>query len=218
MSLAGSSRAESKTEKSYTPVDIGDHIWADGISEAKHSQKDFFEVFQLGEKRSLEFSQKTRASLDQQKKKFIKDFNLADQKQKDHFFHLDPEQLLSWRICEFSKSKVKVGVEFIVGHSRWHHYYKRLSEMVFSRNESIDKALGLPELEKQYGFSFKGVEHGTPVRDMQKLLGKKFKEYPGQSEQFRQLYYPDHDIEIVIQDQVVKYLRRGVPAWIASVH
>ncbi|TSA25492.1 MAG: WG repeat-containing protein [Bacteroidetes bacterium] len=36
----------------------------------------------------------------------------------------------------------------------------------------------------------------------------------GQSPQYRDLWYPDHNLEVVIQDGTVKYLQQGKPGWV----
>jgi len=38
-------------------------------------------------------------------------------------------------------------------------------------------------------------------------------EYMGQSPQYRNIYYEKEDIEIIIQDFIVKYIQKGKPGW-----
>lgn len=110
----------------------------------------------------------------------------------------------------FSKDRVVIGVVFQTGFSRWHHYYELIASYLIPRTKEIDALFGLVELEKQYRLEYKGVRHGMPFGEaIEKILGPYDCEYAGQSPQFRNIYYLKHDLEIVVQDGTIKYLKRG---------
>ncbi|MCB9654072.1 MAG: hypothetical protein H6729_08095 [Deltaproteobacteria bacterium] len=114
----------------------------------------------------------------------------------------------------FSKKHVRVFVLWATGTNRWHHLYDLVADLQVERTDDIDRRLGIASLEAQYGLEACGVRHGMRANDAIEVLKGALLEYPGQSRQFRRLYAPDCDLEIVIQDSVVKYLTRGDPGWL----
>ncbi|MBK7884792.1 MAG: hypothetical protein IPJ81_14150 [Chitinophagaceae bacterium] len=55
--------------------------------------------------------------------------------------------------------------------------------------------------------------HGTTVLEMEKILGTGYEEDIKQMINYREIYYKEYNIEIVIQDEKVKYIKRGKPNW-----
>ena len=132
----------------------------------------------------------------------------------DKVFFLDRENHpISANIHKFSKTKAKIYIQFIFGHSRWHHYYIILEDFIVERDPYIDEVFNLKELEKKYSYSFNGVAYGTTVQELEEILGRDYYEYMGQSPQYRNIYYEKYDLEIIIQDWIVKYIEKGKPTW-----
>ncbi|MBK8011122.1 MAG: hypothetical protein IPK13_07205 [Deltaproteobacteria bacterium] len=114
----------------------------------------------------------------------------------------------------FSRSEVRVFVLWATGASRWHHFFDLVADFQVARTADLDRRLGLAALEADYALEVCGVRHGMRVDDAIAALPGVLLEYPGQSLQFRRLYTVDCDVEIVVQDFIVKYLRRGDPGWL----
>lgn len=199
-------------EKWYAPVDIGQHIDSNNVAEDKLSQGQIEEIFQkenVFRKESLERYEKLRDRwLEENGEEYKK--GLDD----NRYFRLDSgNHPVSADVYQFSKSRAKIWIKFLYGYSRWHHYYVVLGNLLMDRDDYIDEIFGLRELEKKYTFSFKGIAHGTPVDELERVLGNDYYEYASQSPQYRQLYYERHKIEVIVQDFEVKYLQKSRPGW-----
>lgn len=199
-------------EKWYVLVDIGQHIDTSGVVEEKLSKARIKEIFQeetFFQKKDLEHYEKLRDLwLENNSEGYFNKFR----NNKD--FHLDKNNNpISANIYEFSKSNAKIYIKFIYGHSRWHHYYIVLGNFLVERDLHIDEVFNLNELEKKYSYSFNGVFHGTSANEAERILGKNYYEYSGQSPQYRNIYYEKYNIEIIIQDWIVKYIQQGKPNW-----
>ncbi len=118
---------------------------------------------------------------------------------------------LGAKVREFSERRARVWVLRSTGTSRWHHFFTLVSELVVDRTAGVDAVLGLSELEAQYSASFAGVRHGMKFSELPRL--GPCRDYQGQSPDFRNVYCEEHDIEIVVQDGIVKYVHRGRPSW-----
>ncbi len=129
-------------------------------------------------------------------------------------FALDPVNAIEVEVAAFSNVRVTIDVKFTYGHSRWHHYAILLKRFEVWRNELVDELFQLEALWEQYSYFIEEVWHGVSAEKMMEQLGKDFVEYPGQSLQFRQVYYANHDVEITLQNNKVKYLTPGKPEWV----
>ena len=199
-------------KKWYTPVDIGQHIDSNGETEEKLSKAQVKEIFQketIFRKESLKKYEKLRDKwIKNNGEEYINKFK------NNKVFYLDRKNHpISANIYEFSKSKAKIYIKFIYGHSRWHHYYIILGSFLVERDPYIDEVFNLKELENKYSYSFKGVTHGTSAKEIEEILGSDYYEYAGQSPQYQNIYYEKYNIEIIIQDWAVKYVKEGKPSW-----
>lgn len=199
-------------EKWYTPVDIGQHIDTNNVTEEKLSKDQAREIFKkdsyLQEDASKQYEKSKNEWFKNNSTEYLEKFK--DNK----IFYLDKENHpVSAYVYMFSKSEVKIYIQFIYGHSRWHHYYIVLKDYLIERDPYIDEVFNLNDLEKQYSFSYKGIGSGTSLQKVQEILGNDYYEYAGQSPQYQNIYYEKYNIEIIIQDWVVKYLRKGKPGW-----
>jgi len=199
-------------EKWYTPVDIGEHIDLNGLEEEKLSNARVKEIFQ----KETVFKKDFLTKLEKHRDQWLEN-NQMDYRNKfknDRTFHLDrSHHPISASICQFSKSKAKIYIKFIYGHSRWHHFYIILRAFLVKRDSYLDEIFGLNELEKKYSYSFKGVTHGTAAIEVEQRLGGDYYEYAGQSPQYRNIYYEKFNLEIIIQNSKVKYIHKGKPSW-----
>ena len=203
-------------EKWYSPVDIGQHVDSSAVAEEKLSKAQIKEIFQKGtifRKEALKRYEKIKDNwLEDNRAEYLNKFK------NDKIFSLDRrDHPISASIYQFSKSKAKIYIQFIFGHSRWHHYYIALGNFTAERDSYLDEVFDLDKLEKKYSYSFKGVAHGISAEEVEKILGRNYFEYAGQSPQYRNIYYEQYDIEIIIQDWRVKYIQHGKPNWMRKM-
>ncbi len=199
-------------KKWYTPVDIGQHIDFNGVIEEEISRAQVKEIF----KKETIFQNSTLKKYKKLRDKWVENHReeYINKFKNNKVFHLDRNNHpISANIYEFSKSKVKIYIKFIYGHSRWHHYYIILGNFLVERDPYIDEVFNLKELENRYSYSFKGVTHGTSAKKIEEILGSDYYEYAGQSPQYQNIYYEKYNIEIIIQDWVAKYVQKGKPSW-----
>ncbi len=200
-------------EKWYTPADIGMHIDENNIVQEKLRTKTVKGKFE----HKLNLTDDFLSETEKERDKWLAANKQYNNKFKENrLFNLYKEHNISLRIKQFTKSQVRLFVIFKYGYSRWHHYYILLKDYIIQRDEQVDKIFELKEQEELYSFSFKGVEHGMNFPETINKLGNKFSEYAGQSPQYRNIYYKEYNIEIIIQDGTVKYLRKGKPGWMGS--
>lgn len=114
----------------------------------------------------------------------------------------------------FSEHEVRVWVLWATGGSRWHHYFDLVADLRVPRSADIDRRFGLEGLEAMYTLEACGVRHGMRVDEVIAALPGELLEYPGQSLQLRRIYAIECDLELVIQDSILKYLVRGDPGWL----
>lgn len=199
-------------EKWYIPVDIGQHI---DINYAKEEQLNKDQVREIFIKDKI-FQQKALHKFVNLKDKWFKNNGTEYIKkfENNKIFYLNRNNHpISANVYRFSKSKAKIYIQFIYGHSRWHHYHIVLKNYIIDRDSYINEIFNLIELEKKYSFVFKGVGYGTSLDKALEILGNKYYEYAGPSPQFQNIYYEEYNIELVIQDWIVKYLQQGRPGW-----
>jgi len=194
----------------YVLVDIGNHTMESAIKEKKLGPEKALDQFRPSKNYfipSPDFKQVLISKIDT-----IKLQNKGKYRQLN--IYLDSDNPISIEIKKFSKKHINIIVKFLVGGRRWHRYYEVLANYLIPRNVSMDKLTKLEEIEKKYTASYKGIKHGSRWLDLKKQLGEKFQEYPGQSLQYRQIYYPKHNLSVVIQDGIVMYLERLKPGWV----
>ncbi len=195
-------------------IDIGEHIDFSEAKEETINKAQAVKIFQKNDlltKDALTEMKKIRDGLIKKNKKTFMEKN-----KKDNSFFLDTKYPISIEISRISKTKVNIYILFVYGHSRWHSFYMCIKNYIIKRDADIDEIFNLKELEENYFFSFKGIGHGTAFEYMEKKLGKNYYEYLGQSPQLRNIYYEKYNIEVVIQDFVVKKINKGRPGWMDS--
>lgn len=203
-------------EKWYSPVDIGQHIDMNNVKQEK--PPDFAENFEINidsRYRLLphiidSFNKETEKWLEKNLEQYLRKFN-----ENKNFSFSDKHQI-ELIIKQFSEDKLRIFVVFYFGYARWHHYYILLRDYLIERNDEIDQIFKLNRLEDIYTFSYKGITHGTSLKEMEHLLGSEYHEYIGQSPQLLTVYYENHDLEVVLQENMVKYLQHGKPGWMNS--
>ncbi len=201
-------------EKWYVPVNIGQHMDLNSIDEDILSKTQGRKRFQ---KETL-FTQPFLKQIEGERDLWLEQNN---EKYREHFkynklFQIDKEHSVTVDIHGFSRTNIRLYVSFIYGHSRWHHYDILLKAFLIERDNYIDGVFKLKEQELRYSFTYNGVGHGTTSRGLEEKLGNDYVEYMGQSPQYRNIYYELHDIEVIIQDGIVKYLCTGRPDWMDS--
>jgi hypothetical protein len=202
-------------EKYYIPVDIGQEVDTIYATEEKPDDAEVKDIFQ---KDSAALSKKYIKKIEELRDDWMK-LKGKEYKKKfdsDKQFKKDDASPVSVIVHEFSQSTVKIYIVFVYGHSMWHHYYVLLKNLVINRNEYIDDVFDLKEMEEQYSYVFKKIGYGSTTSEMYKKFGKNYVEYEGQSPDFRDIYYEKYNIEVVIQDQKIKYLKKGKPGWVTS--
>jgi hypothetical protein len=119
-------------------------------------------------------------------------------------------------VKEFSARRARIFVVITLGHSRWHHYYFLLKNFIIDRNNEIDHIFKLNKLQETYTATYQTIGHGSSYEQVENILGNEYFEYTGQSPQLRNIYYEDHNLEVVIQDFHVKYITKNRPGWMNS--
>ena len=61
-----------------------------------------------------------------------------------------------------------------------------------------------------------GLSHGSSFTYVEKTLGTGYYEYIGQNLQLQNVYFENFDIEICLQNGMVKYIKEGKPGWMDS--
>ncbi|NQV01276.1 MAG: WG repeat-containing protein, partial [Bacteroidia bacterium] len=202
-------------EQGYRPVDIGQHIDRNGVHPETLSNVEaiFFldkdnrgkinpEVYQ-------EFLNLRNIWMEKHREVYLNKRFASDP-----MFNVDVEAPVDVIVKEFSRDNVRICVVFTIGHSRWHHYHLLLKDYLIERNDKADQMFRLKQLEERYGATFNGIGHGASFHDLVRSLGLNYRENIGQSIQYRTLYYPDQNLEVILQDGVVKYLVEDKPEWI----
>jgi len=205
-------------ENLYRPVDIGQHIDQNGVVEERLPNVEHY-FFLDKDTRShfeAEFKQELKNQRDQWLEKNETDY--LENFSKNKAFQRDQENSIGLFVREFSDKQVRINVTFIFGHSRWHHYEILLKDFIIDRNEQVDQMFRLKQLEEVYTTTHKGVGYGATLAEVLKGFGIKFYEYPGQSVQLRNIYFPEEDVEVVLQDEQVKYVQKGKPNWLGEVN
>lgn len=195
-------------------IDIGEHIDFNESKEETINKEQVKKIFQENDLLSKEAMDEMKKIRDNLVKKNKKSF--IDNNKNDKSFSLDSNYAISIEISRISKTKVNIYILFVYGHSRWNNYYMRIKNYIINRDTDIDKIFNLKELEEKYFFSFKGVEYGNSFEDMEKKLGNNYHEYLGQSPQLKNIYYEIYNIEVVIQNFIVKNINKGRPGWMDS--
>ena len=117
------------------------------------------------------------------------------------------------QLRKFSKSSVTIGVMQPLGGRRWHHYYYKLVLYELKRFDFIDDVFKIPDKEKKLSYTFKGIGHGSTMKDLEEL-GRPDHIYPSQTPSFEQFYYEKFDIHVIIHNFKVYIIEAGKPNWI----
>ncbi|MBL7138857.1 MAG: WG repeat-containing protein [Bacteroidales bacterium] len=212
--MIGTKQTGMSQEKLFSPVSIGQHIDPNGVK--NEILTNVGEVFFLDKdsrgKINHEAYQtllsKRDAWMEEQRQEYLDRFT------PDPLFNVDVEAPVDVVVKEFSGDKVRVNIVFTIGHSRWHHYHLLLKDYWIDRNETVDQIFRLNHLEEVYTATYLDIGHGSSFPEVLRALGLNYREYMGQSPQYRHLWFPDHNLEVVIQDGIVKYVQNWKPAWV----
>jgi len=202
-------------DQTYHPVDIGLHIDANGIQIERLS--DVEEIFFLDKDGNGKINQdiyETFRGLRDGWMEEHREVYLTRNFTPDSLFNIDVEAPIDVIVKEFSKASVRINIVFTIGHSHWHHYYILLKDYQIARNETVDQIFRVKKLEEVYADTFLGIGHSSPFPDVLRTLGLNYEEYKGQSPQYRNLWFPDHNLEVILQEGYVKYLQKEKPAWV----
>jgi len=204
-------------EKVYYPVDIGQHIDLNEVQE--ENLPDVEDVFFLSKDNREEINPEVYQALKAHRDEWLSEHKdeYLGQHAADQAFRQDEDHQIEVLVKEFSDKRVRVYIVFTLGHSRWHHYHILLKNYLIDRDETVDGIFRINELEELYAATFQELGHGASFLEVLKSLGLNYREYIGQSPQYRNLYFPDHDLEVIIQDGYLKYLRQGKPAWVEKL-
>lgn len=200
-------------EKVYSLADIGQHIDRTGVSEEilQHVEEVFFFDKDDRGKINHEVFQTLLSQRDNWMEALWEEF--VKRLSSDPQFLADADAPVDVLVQEFSKDTVRVSIVFSLGHSRWHHYYIQLKDYRFRRNETVDRIFRLKKLEETYTATYKDIGNGSSFTDVLRALGLNFLEYSGQTPQYRNLFFPDHNLEVVLQNDQVKFIQMERPSW-----
>lgn len=204
-------------EKIYRPVDIGQHIDNNEILEERLFNVE--DVFIQAKDDTGKIKQKVYQELlnhrDQWMQKNREEYLVRFVS--DPAFHTEKEDLIDIVVKEFSNNKVRVFIVFTIGQSRWHKYQILLKNYLIDRNNTVDQIFRLKELDKIYTAEYQGLSNGISFSEVLKSLGVNYNEYIGQTPQYQDIYFPDHNLEVIIQDGFLKYLQKGKPDWVEQL-
>ncbi|MBE0648903.1 MAG: WG repeat-containing protein, partial [Bacteroidales bacterium] len=201
--------------QTFYPADIGQHIDANGIP--TESLSDVEQSFFLDKDRRGQINPELLVELHATRDHWMeqeREGYLTRMFATDPLFNVDVEAPIDVIVREFSPDGIRVHILFTIGHSRWHHYYILLKDYQMARNETVDQIFQVKQLEEVYAETCQGIGHGSSFPDLLRALGLNYTEYMGQSHQYRNLWFPDHQVEVIIQDGYVKYLQYAKPGWV----
>ncbi len=199
----------------YEPVNIG-YYYLNFLPEERIQTKDLEYYFAIDQDDiiNLDLKKDLQVAVDEWKKH--DDGNISPEFQNDPYFVLNSDYKIDYKIDGFSADRVNISFFFEYGASRWHHYLVRIKNLVLPRTTRIDSLFALDELEAMYTIQIRGIGYNSTFEEMEKNLGKEYFEYIGQSLQLRNIYYPGLDVEVCVQDEMVKYIKEGRPGWMDS--
>ncbi|MBN1198218.1 MAG: WG repeat-containing protein [Bacteroidales bacterium] len=211
--MIGTEHSARSQDKVYTIADIGQHIDRAGVSE--EILRNVEEIFFLDKDSRGKINDEANQLLLSQRDAWMEEhWNEYIEKLSFHpQFLADAEAPLDVLVQEFSNNTVRVSIVFSLGHSRWHQYSILLKDYSISRNETVDRIFRLKHLEEVYTATYKDIGNGSSFTDVLRTLGINYVEYAGQTPQYRNLFFPDHNLEVVLQDNQVKFIQQGRPAW-----
>jgi len=198
-------------ERWLHPVDIGLHVEQGAVRERSVSERELWQLFAQG---TSQLTAKGRARYAEAKRRLAQAVRPPASRRLDPAYRALDEPPFA-RVHELSSRRVRVFVLHKTGVSRWHHFFRLLDALLVERSPAVDRAFGLPALEGLLGTTYRGVGHGTTFEAAVRLLGDSFDEYLGQSPDFRNIYYPQHNLELVVQAGRVMILHRRRPGWMS---
>ena len=132
----------------------------------------------------------------------------------DPYFWPDTTRRIDYTVFAFNKKYVNVLIYSRYGFSRWHNHLVVLKNLIIPRDPYIYKWLKLREYDRRYCSTFRKIKYGTSMHETERILGTEYIEYPGQSLQLRNIYYKKFNRSFCIQDEIVKTIEKGKPAWL----
>lgn len=75
-------------------------------------------------------------------------------------------------VSRFSKSRIEVLIVTPLGFYRWHHYYRRLHQLMIRRTPSVNAQFGLQKLDREYAWRFRGLGYNDDTGKVHRALGK----------------------------------------------
>jgi len=199
----------------YKPVNLGHH-YLNFIAEEKISPENVARYFNAKEENNLTpaFEQELNILVEEWKKN--DDENISPEFRNDSYFVPNREYKLEYSVDAFSDDSINVRFFFEYGTSRWHHYNALLQNLIIPRSSIVDSILEMQYFENLYTKRYKGIGYGSSESEMEAALGNEYFEYLGQSLHLRNVYYHIDDVEVCLQDGIVKYVIEGRPAWMDS--
>jgi len=204
-------------EQWYKPVNTGDY-YVNFVLEDRVPEQELEQYFTLLEDDLItqSFINELAALFEDWQKH--EDGRISPEFQNDPHFVLHADHKIEHKVDGFSRDSVNVAFYFEYGSSRWHHYLVLLKNIIFPRTKQLDRIFHLDDLDELYAGQYKDVKYGTSEAEMEAVLGNEYFEYLGQSPQLRNIYYKNYDVEICIQNGMVKFIREGRPGWMDSNH
>ncbi len=210
--------AASPGSKWYRPVDIGRHLDRGKVTQKRISPERAIELFRADDRiGSCALTDEGKGMFEPATRKLIRSAKpwFRTKRSKDRALR-SFKGPLAVIVREFSTDEVRIWVVWKKGHSRWHSFFDLVAEYLVKRSGPVDGLFFLDQLEQRYALTYQGIGHGTTVDELTAKLGTKHKEYPGQSPSFRNLYFPNHELHVVIQESIVMYVERERPGWADS--
>ncbi len=202
-------------QKWYKPVNLGCH-YLNFIAEENISSEDVARYFHSKGDHILTpmFEQELNSLVEEWRKH--DDGSISPEFQNDPYFIPNNEYLVEYAIGGFSEDSVNVMFFFRYGASRWHHYNALLKNLIIPRSSVVDSIFNMIYYDDLYTTSYKGIGYGSSESNMETALGTGYYEYIGQSIQLKNVFYKQENMEICLQDGIVKYVKEGRPSWMES--
>ncbi|MBN2018536.1 MAG: hypothetical protein JW794_10470 [Candidatus Cloacimonetes bacterium] len=202
-------------QKWYRPVNIG-HVYLNFIAEKKLSEDDANANFVVCNNNIMsELFKGELQELTEEWKKNDKG-SISPNFQNDPYFTPNRDYKIDYSIDAFSDDSINVKFFYEYGTSRWHHYNALLMNLIIPRNSRLDSIFNMEYYESLYKTVYNGIGHDSTGKQMEEELGTDYFEYFGQSLQLRNVYYEDQNLEICLQDGIVKFVKIGRPGWMDS--
>ena len=200
-------------EAVYEPISVGRHIDPNQVQQQR--LEDVEDVFFVDKDGRGNLRNELKIALELERDQWLEQNreSFLDQFASDPLFQVEQEFPLEVILTSFSRNQIVFQIAFSMGYSRWHHYLILLRDYILQRNATTDKIFRIRQLEEVYAYQYQGVQYVMPFEEVIKNLGSGFLEKIHQPLHYRTLYYPEYNLEVVLQDEQVKYLNPVKPAW-----